>query len=156
MLKRSQITKSCSSHKPSCSDISSVNRSFHNPHKKINRLWQHPQSCLDLLLSQPRLALLNPKIFPTCCNLRVPASRPQTAAGGMPCLQKQPSCKDPLSSLGSKPTPICSPCKIEKPSLPLPNKHLGFKIQLACVISVLSPCRGETQPASSTLPSIAG
>jgi len=150
------MTKCCSSHEPRCSDTSSVSRPFHNPHKKINRLWQHPQSCFDLLLSQPHRALLNPKIFPTGCNLRVLASRPSAAAGGMLCLQEQPSCKDPLPSLGSKPTPICSPCKIEKPSLPLPNKHLGFKIQLACVISELSPCMGETQPAFSILPPIAG
>lgn len=125
---------------------SPLSRSFHNPHAKINSLWQHPQSCLDPPASQ----LPDPKNLPNLLRL-VPASGPQAMPGGTPHLPDQPSPKNPLPSPGSQPAPICSPCVVEKASLPLPNKHLGFEIQLACVISEPSPRRGETQPASPTL-----
>lgn len=123
-----------------------LSRSFHNPHAKINSLWQHPQSCLDPPASQ----LLDPKNLPNLMRL-VPPSGPQAVAGRTPHLPEQPSPKIPLPSPGSQPAPICSPCVVEKASLPLPNKHLGFEIQLACVISEPSPRRGETQPGSPTL-----
>lgn len=130
-----------------CCAVSYMSCSFHNPHEETSELWQHPQSCLHPLPSH------SPPVDPNTLQVAVCCSPVLSQAVLVRCLcfPMQPPHADPLPSPGSQPTPICSPCTIEKPALPLPNKHLGFKIQLACVISERSPRRAEMQPASPSL-----